>query len=208
MTSSKSYDIQCRQQDAAELIKLLQLTYQHNPTFIFHKMRHQNLKAYKNAIRKQNLYLSNSRVIPIHGIHEEQMFYLENELLSSAGILAVLRHKQSEETGRWSVMTTEHQFKNVCEFLKTNLSEWTRKVTGTHNLLTDTSYLPPIGLAFKNKPYDDESDGSFRSYLSACSSIYLIEDDTLDFPPFSNKPIFQAWGNPLPVAQILVSKHS
>ena len=204
-TSSKSYDIQCRQQDAAELIKLLQLTYQTNPTFIFHKMRHQNLKAYKNAIRKQNLFLSTSRVVPIQGIHEDQMFYLENELISSDGIISVLRHKQSEATGRWSIMTTEHDFKSVCDFLKINLNNWAKQATQTYNLSTDTSHLPPVGLAFKNQPYDDESDGSFRSYLSACSSIYSIEDDNLDFPPITNKPVVQAWGNPLPVAQVNTS---
>jgi hypothetical protein len=139
-TSSKSYDIQCRQQDAAELIKLLQVTYQDNPTFIFHKMRHQNLKAYKNAIRKQNLFLSNSRVVPIQGIHEEQMFYLENELLCSAGIQAVLCHKLSEETGRWSVMTTEREFKSVCDMLKINLQTWTSKVTPTSNWVSLQKY--------------------------------------------------------------------
>ena len=125
--SSKSDDIQCKQDDAADLIKLLQQTYQKNPTFVFHKMRHQNLSAYRNAIRKQNLYLANSRVVPIQGVHEEQMFYLENELLASTGIQSVLRHKLSATSGRWSVMTTEKEFKGVCELLKHNLETWTRK---------------------------------------------------------------------------------
>jgi hypothetical protein len=206
-TSSKSYDIQCRQQDAAELIKLLQQTYQVNPTFIFHKMRHQNLTAYRNAIRKQNLYLSRSRVVPIQGVHEEQMFYLENELLASNGILSALRHKLSEKTGRWSIMTTEQDFKEVCDLLKNNLSNWTAKITNDYSLTMDTSHLPPIGLAFKNQPYDDESDGSFRSYLSACSSIYSLDDDTHDFPPITDKPMVQAWG-PAPIPEVLHSTAS
>jgi hypothetical protein len=116
------------------------------------------------AIRKQNLYLSRSRVVPIQGVHKEQMFHLENELLASNGILSSLRHKLSEKTGRWSIMTTEHDFKEVCELLKNNLSNWTAKITKDYSLTMDTSHLPPIGLPFKNQPYDDESDGSFRSY--------------------------------------------
>jgi hypothetical protein len=195
-TSSKSYDIQCKQEDAAVLIKLLQQTYQQNPTFVFHKMRHQNLQAYKNAIRKQNSYLSKSRVVPIQGIHEEQMFYLENELLASDGILSVLRHRLSEKTGRWSVMTTEQDFKGVSELLAKHLAAWTAIIIKNYGLLTDCAHLPPIGLAFKNQPYDDGSDASFQTYLSACSSIYSLEDETYDFPPIIDRPIPQAWGPP------------
>ena len=198
-TSSKSYDIQCKQQDAAELIKLLQKTYQEKPTFIFHKMRHENGKAYKNAIRKQNLYLSNSRVVPIQGVNEEVMFYLENELLCTPGILSVLRHKLSTTRGRWSIMTMEADFKNVCDQISRNLVNWTKKVAADQTIATETPESPPVGLAFRNQPYDDGSETSFQTYMSACSSLYSVEDNTHDFPPITYRPIPQAWVPPTPV---------
>jgi hypothetical protein len=133
------------------------------------------------------------------------MFYLENELLASEGILSILRHKLSEKTGRWSVMTTEQDFKGVCKLLKKNLAGWTKIIVQNYRLSTDTAHLPPIGLAFKNQPYDEGSDSSFQTYLSACSSIYSLEDDTHDFPPITDRPIPQAWGTPDTVPDLLNS---
>ena len=122
--ATKSYDLECRQQDAKELVAILQTTYKNNPKFIFHRMRHQDKKTYGNAIRKQNLYLSKSRVVPIRGVSEDVMFALDNELLQITGVLSVNRHKDTVSQGRWSIMTTEAQFKQVVSTIKTGLSPW------------------------------------------------------------------------------------
>ena len=39
-TSTKAYDLQCKQSDTKELITLLQDTYKTNPQFVFHRIRH------------------------------------------------------------------------------------------------------------------------------------------------------------------------
>jgi hypothetical protein len=84
----------------------------------------------------------------------------------------------------------------VSELLAKHLAAWTAIIIKNYGLLTDCAHLPPIGLAFKNQPYDDGSDASFQTYLSACSSIYSLEDETYDFPPIIDRPIPQAWGPP------------
>ena len=61
-TSTKAYDLQCKQSDAKDLITLLQETYKTDPQFVFHQIRHHDLTAYKNTIRKQNTFLAKSRV--------------------------------------------------------------------------------------------------------------------------------------------------
>jgi hypothetical protein len=94
-------------------------------------------------------------------------------------------------------MTTEKEFKGVCELLKHNLETWTRKIVKGYELATDTAHLPSVGLAFRNQQYDEGSDSSFQSYLSACSSIYSLDDSKHDFPPLADRPITQAWGSPL-----------
>ena len=102
-TSSKSLDIQCQQKDTKELIGLLQKTFAKNTKchFVFHELRHRNLALYTDVIRRQSQYLSNSQTIPIHGVHEEVMFYLDAKFKSTPGITDVLRHKDTITKGRW-----------------------------------------------------------------------------------------------------------
>jgi hypothetical protein len=194
--ATKSYDFQCRQKDAKELIQLLQTTYQANPSFIFHKLRHKNLPAYTNAIRKQNSLLANSRVVPIQGVNEDQMFSLENELLQVDGIKEILRHKETHSRGRWSIMTTEAFFKPIVAELSAHLPDWVQFYATEFPSDED---FPAPGLAFKNQPFEEGSEGSFNTYMSACSSIYTIQDDTFDLPPERSNAITQAWGgDPVP----------
>ena len=49
-TSTKAYDLQCKQSDTKDLISLLQDTYKTDPQFVFHRIRHCDLNTYKNAI--------------------------------------------------------------------------------------------------------------------------------------------------------------
>jgi hypothetical protein len=87
--------------------------------------------------------------------------------------------------------------------MKQHLVAWTAKTAGNYGLSPDTSDFPPIGLAFRNQPYEEGSETSFQSYLSACSSIYSLEDETHDFPPMTDRPIPQAWGSPDPIPDLL-----
>jgi hypothetical protein len=193
--ATKSYDLECRQKDAKELVAILQTTYQNNPKFIFHRMRHKDKKTYGNAIRKQNLYLSKSRVVPIQGVSEDCMFALDNELLQIPGVLSVNRHKETQSNGRWSIMTTDQHFKSVVEIVKNGLGPWMTKYATD---FTTPANFPRASLAFKNRNYEDQSDGSdasFATYLSACSSIYAVNDDVeYDGPPAATNAAPQAWG--------------
>ena len=68
-TSAKAYDLQCKQSDAKDLIVLLRDAYKTDPQFVFHRIRHHDLTAYKNAVRKQNSFLAKSCIVPIKGVN-------------------------------------------------------------------------------------------------------------------------------------------
>jgi hypothetical protein len=72
--STKSYDLQVRKQDPRLMIDYLRKAYVSSPTFIFHLIHHSNLDTYTNAIKRQNAFLSTSRVVPLAGISTEMMF--------------------------------------------------------------------------------------------------------------------------------------
>ena len=82
-TSTKAYNLQCKQSDAKELITLHQETYQIDPQFVFHRIRHRDMNAYKNALCKQNSFLAKSHVVPIQGVTMEAMFYVSNDISCS-----------------------------------------------------------------------------------------------------------------------------
>lgn len=60
------------------MIKLLKNTFKNDPYFIFHQILHEDQTVYANAIRTQNEYLVDSRVIPIEGVHQDVIFFLIN----------------------------------------------------------------------------------------------------------------------------------
>ena len=97
--STKAYDLQCKQFNAKDLITLLQATYKTDPQFIFHRIRHHDLTAYKNAIRKQNSFLAKSRVILIKGVTMDAMFYVLNEISPNPGIIDTFPHKDLASHG-------------------------------------------------------------------------------------------------------------
>ena len=193
---TKSYDIQCRRKDAKDLIAILQETYKKDPTFMFHRARHTNLQIYINAVRRQNNYLSKTRIVPIKGIHEEIMFYLTHELEGIQGVEKILKHKQTNTEGRWSIVTDDHNFRTVTDTIATNIASWNNFYLQENQDIMLPKDYPTPDLAFRNQPNDDDSGTSFLSYMSACNSIYTVEDTTFNAPPDSEGPTTQSWGTP------------
>lgn len=191
--STKAFGLEVRQKDAKDMVKLLLQTFTDDGGFIFHKLRHENLQAYITAIRRQNSYLSNSRVVPIQGIPKDMMFALENDLLQVDGIREVLLHKETVNKGRYNLLTTQQHFTQVTEFIRAHLTDWVSRYSQETPLDPDH---PPVGLAFRHQRDADSSNGSFVSYLSSLSSIYGFDaPDPIDQPPASTVPVPQAWGN-------------
>ena len=185
-TSTKAYDLQCKQSDAKDLITLLQDTYKTDPQFVFHRIRHRNLNAYKNAICKQNSFLTKSRIVPIKGVTMEAMFYVSNEISQIPGVLDTFPHKDLANQGRWSIMTDTTHFKAVTAVLDTNLASWTRLYCEQENIILGP--LPPLSLEFRTQPYEDHSDATFSTYMSAFTNMYAIQNNSCDHPLNSMVP--------------------
>ena len=196
-TSTKACNLQCKQSDAKDLITLLQETYKTDQQFVFHQIRHCDLNAYRNAIRKQNSFLAKSRVIPIKGVTMEAMFYVLNKMMQIPGVLDTFPHKDLANQGRWSIMTDTMHFKAVTAALETNLDSWTHLYCEQENITLGS--LPP-SLAFRTQPYIDHSDATFLTYMSAFTNMYALQDDSCDHPPQFNGPAPQSWSLPSTVS--------
>ena len=77
----------------------------------------------------------------------------------------------------------------------TNLEKWVNyHCCKAQNL--DFLNLLKCSLASCHHSYDDDSDASFNTYLSACNSMYSIYDNAYDTPPINNSPATQVWDDP------------
>ena len=128
----------------------------------------------------------------------EAMFYVSNEISQIPGVLDTFPHKDLANQGRWSIMTDTTHFKAVTAALDTNLASWTRLYCEQENITLGP--LPSPSLAFRTQPYEDHSDATFSTYMSAFTNMYALQDDSCDHPPEFNGPSPQSWSPPSTVS--------
>jgi hypothetical protein len=178
---TQTYNLQCRRADAKDLIDLLHATFQHDHLkFAFYKLRHDNPTAYKEAIEAQNEFLKNSRAIPIHGITEELMSYIDEDLYHLHGIYSIQQHKNTATTGRWNLMTNSNNFRSLIPQVQQLLQELVL-IESAKNL-SDSSF-PPIGLAF----HKQTRKMTFKPNQPSCASISKSQKQESS-PTFQDKP--------------------
>jgi hypothetical protein len=142
-------------------------------------------------------------VIPVIGIEEETMFWLDGHLLSLVGVNAVLQHRETGSHGRWNIQTTTAHFNSTIEVLKKELSGWVAKIRAENRITVDDN-LPEVAVAFKSRAPDDNSDGSYKSFVSAWTNMFSVtevegeSEDDLDQPPSSSRPVTHTWEIKIP----------
>ena len=124
----------------------------------------------------------------------DAMFYVLNEISQIPGVIDTFPHKDLASHGRWSIMTDTTHFKPVIAALETNLAAWTLFYCNRENITLGT--LPPPSLACRTQPYEDHSDATFSTYMSAFTNMYALQDDSCDQPPQFNGPSPQSWSPP------------
>ena len=230
--TSKAFDLQCRQDDAKKMIELLQRTYQQNPEFIFHRLRHKNKEEYIKTMKRQNSYLKKSRIVVLTGIHPTIMWTLADKICHEfEGVKRITKHKDTMRIGRFNVHTTTKYFDLVKDALKVRITAMVQLERSVHNLNPREPYegrYPQVYL--KHELYgsggtgeDDAAStdhgGSFATYISSIKSTYSKQDEDNDNssgdgtnggesylePPSNNGPTPQAWTTVVPVETVVAS---
>ena len=147
-------------------------------------------------ICKQNSFLANHQVIPITGISESAIFYLEQYLHQLDGVFDILEHKNTAAEGRYSVLTTTKTFLSNASAIKEHLETWVTDITNRQGHNIKQSLITKV--CFKDKLAEDKSSGN-QSYLSAGSTIYSYTEFSIDEAPSTPRPATQSWGTPLSI---------
>ncbi len=114
---TKSYDVQVERKYAKAMIRLIKQAYKVSKDFIFYWMRHEVPATFKAAIKAQNQFLNQARVVPIEGIPRDMMWVMEFELLALTGVKEVLPHWKTSHDGRWNLLTHAKAFSGVIRYL-------------------------------------------------------------------------------------------
>ena len=222
--STKAFDLQCRQQDAKSLLQLLHTTYEDNPEFLFHRLRHTSSKQkYINAMIEQNRYLGECQIVPVAGIHSSVMWYLSPKICSMEGVQRVTKHKDSDQIGRYNVHTTREHFDAIKGFLRMNIESLTKQEMRLRNL-TPTPFDQPPRVAFKRNIYSDQDEdedssasashaGSYATYMTALDKAYGkvesgLKHDKYVAPPHASGPSTQAWTSAVPIKTVIMQGRS
>ena len=217
--NSKAYGLQCRQDDAKTLIKILKETYKKNPVFLFHRLRHQDeasKEIYRSALIHQNAYLKEHQVVPVVGLTDDIMFYLREKIMAIVGVTDVSKHRDTAKTGRFNVHTTRNHMNSVTKALRGSIGEMVQTALTNYSDLRLPSKFPKPGIAFKKGAYEDEDDdknNSMETYISSCASMFSSTsnqeyykeeiDPGMYHPPSGSSPATQSWKCPVKIPAVV-----
>ena len=135
----------------------------------------------------------------------------------------VALHKDTDSQGRWSIHTDVQNFRHVTDTIRDGLANLAHQIQ-VEQSLAESPYEHAPSVAFRNPRLNDGLDndddstdeGSFQTYLSACTSVYTVDDGSFEDdgvgnhrPPFTNsRPATQAWTNPLPIDTVVATSTS
>ena len=217
---TKAFDLQCRQSDAKALLDILHATYVADPDFVFHRSRHTHKQLYINAMKEQNAYLRDCRIIPIAGIHPTIMWTLGDKLCEFEGVIRVTKHKDSDLKGRFNVHTSEPHFNVLKGRFRRELASLVQFEKNNQNLNPQPYEDGGPRLAFKINNQGEEEDeesgntshaGSYATYMTAMNERYAraaeeSDEGSLTSPPVSTGPVTQAWTSSVPIQTVVTSK--
>ena len=92
-----------------------------NTTMIKHKWKYTNPDVYINGIRKQNEAVGSIQTIPVYGITNKAMKYIQDKIISKDEIIDISPAAKTAEYGRWNVYTTAETFEKTAKWLENNL---------------------------------------------------------------------------------------
>jgi hypothetical protein len=183
--NSDAFGIQCMRIDAKAVDTMFKNTYRDTMTYVKNKLRKEMPKAFINALRLQNRYITKAKTVPIVGITRTTMVDMRPLLLSNPNIQHVAATRKTETIGRWDIITDDEHHESVKTDITTNLAAWILSSTVDHEQPID---FPPPGIPTRSNMERDTSSQGDVSYLSSSAGSYdsLMENETDE--QFNNVP--------------------
>ena len=179
--NADAYGIQCMRIDAHLVDTLLKTTYRETNTYVKNKLRKENPKAYCNALRIQNRYMTTVKTIILMGISRMTMKELRPRLLAEPEIDQVAATNKLDTLGRWDILTNEANYKKVTDTINQKLQGWLAAISMDEDHPPEFP-TPGISTRPTHQREEDSSQGDI-SYLSSSAGSYdsIMADDTVQY---------------------------
>lgn len=188
--STKAYSVQCRRDDATQMIHLLTHgAFRETPNQIFVPFKYKNTKPeiFLKCIRQQNEVYHKTWVIKMEGVTQQVMQYMEPEITKIMGVWHIVPSKRCEEIGEWKILTDQAK----CSYIHRQLTEkWAQILSIIPAEILDESpdhfSLPMISSRRAREYQDSDSDAdSYGSLLTTGTDVSAMtaEDTTYNELP-------------------------
>ena len=178
--NTDAFGIQCMRIDAHAVDKQLRETYKDTNTYVKNKLRKENPRAYMNALRLQNKYMTKVKTVILVGITRAMMTELRPLLLAELNIDHVAGTKKLDSLGRWDILTEAQHRKTVIDTLEEKLPAW---LVASATNEEKPPHFPEPGIQTRTTNAREESSQGDISYLSSSAGSYesLMENEDTNY---------------------------
>lgn len=173
---TRAYEIQCPQRYASRLAKMLQSgVFKERPIYIPYRMKQDNPKVFKNAIKKQIQILADQWVIKIQGFTPEMIAFARDKIAESWATGVVPTRNTTE--GEWKILVDRKHYGQTMAWLN---EYW----------IDIREMIPPE--LVEGSPYDEQKvvsknatvmetaseEGTVDTYGTILSSLYHGDEES------------------------------
>ena len=175
---TRAYEIQCLQQNASTLAKMLQSgPFKEKPVYVPYHMKQTKPAIFKGAIKRQLKVLSEQWVIKVQGFTDDMMGSIRDKLLES-WIEAVVPTSQASR-GEWKLLVHRNCYTKTMKWLR---EHWIDILELIPDEVSKDSPFDYQKIASRNGTTMDTSseDGTIDTYGTILSSLYYEEGEEED----------------------------
>ena len=178
--NADAFGVQCMRIDAQAVDKQLRETYKEANTYVKNKLRKENPRAYTNALRIQNKYMTKVKTVILVGITRNMMSEIRPLLLAHVNIDHVATTKKLDSIGRWDILTEDQHRKTVIDMIEEKLPQWIATMESTEETPNN---FPTPGLQIRAENSREISSQGDVSYLSSSAGSYdsLMEHELTNY---------------------------
>jgi hypothetical protein len=178
-SNADAYVVQCMRIDAQSVDMMMKTMHCDTLTYVKSKLPKDRPKAFVSALRVQNKYITNVKMIPLVGITRTTMTDMRPILLVEEHIQFVAATRKIDSIGRWDIITDDAHHLSVTNLIQENLTTWLETAA------TDLDHpedFPDPGIKTRTSVFREDSSQGDILYLSTSAGSYdsMIEHEDAD----------------------------
>ncbi len=189
--NAQAYSIQVESINAAKMDKALKRIYKNDTKYVQYKMKNKMHEAYARAIYEQARFVKSINIVPMYGITEEMIFYLQSHLLEIDGVEEYLPTKATESKGRWNLIVLRKHVNEVRKLLSEKLPSMVLELVAEDARRTPEGFPEPKVETNEDSWFNDDKSEGANSYMSLCAQSYnsFEGDETIEID--ANQPQYK-----------------